>query len=108
MVHVIFDINDEIDLNDFIQTTKIEEELEVIHEKNFNGTSMIVEVFINSIPAIALITPVIIAKIKKKNLSNLKIEGDKIEIDNVSEKFIKELLEKTLSNKSDKNHDTNR
>gem|GEM_PF-5228708 len=97
LVAISFELASVEKLNELTEIVKCEQDIEVIYEKNFNGSSMVVEIFINSIPAVALITPIIIEKIRKKNLSKLEIDGDKIIVDNVSEELIKDILNKKLN-----------
>jgi len=75
------------------------DDIELISEKGFNGEP-ILEFFINSVPAIAVFASIIIAKINAKKISKLSIDGEKIELEGVSEGLIKEVLERKLSEKT--------
>ena len=77
MVHILVESNDIAEFDDFMQISS-EPGIDVIHEKSFNGITNLIEIFIDAIPVIAVISPIIIEKIKKKNISKIKIDGDKI------------------------------
>jgi hypothetical protein len=73
--------------------------VEVIREKGFNGEPLL-EVFINSMQIIAIVASIIVAKINTKKVSKIVIEGEKIELEGVSEALIKEVLERKWSEKT--------
>jgi hypothetical protein len=68
-------------------------DIEVIQEKGFNGEKLL-EVFISSIPAIAIVASIIIERIKTKKISKIVLDGDKLELEGVSEELIKDILSK--------------
>ncbi len=100
MVHILVESNDIAEFDDFMQISS-EPGIDVIHEKSFNGITNLIEIFIDAIPVIAVISPIIIEKIKKKNISKIKIDGDKIEIENISEELLKEIIEKKFLENGD-------
>ena len=80
------------------------DEIDIIESKNFNGDITTIELYVSlSINIIAVIVPVIKMYIDNKKVSKMTIDGDKIELSNVSEKLIKETLEKKLSVSSTEN-----
>lgn len=73
------------------------DEIDIIESKNFNGDITTIELYVSlSINIIAVIVPVIKMYIENKKVSKMTIDGDRIELSNVSEKLIKETLEKKL------------
>jgi len=88
-----------VDADDFDKTLLSHDDIEVISEKGFNGEPLF-EVFINSMPAIAVFASIIIAKIKTKKVSKVAIEGERIELEGVSEALIREVLERKWSEKT--------
>ena len=71
----------------------------MINEKGFNGET-IIELFVNSIPAMAIIASLLIEKIKNKKVSKIVIDGDKLELEGVSEELIKDILSKKMSERT--------
>lgn len=100
MVHILVESNDITELDDLMKIS-LEPGIEIIHEKSFNGITNLIEIFIDSVPIIAIISPIIIEKIKKKKISKIKIDGDKIEIENISEELLKEIIEKKIIENGD-------
>lgn len=96
MIQMSININESRIVDDLKKIAITEQDVEIIHEKNFNGTETIIEIFINSIPVITLLVPIIVEYIKTQKISKVKIDGDKIEIENVSEEFLKNFLEERL------------
>lgn len=81
-------------LKTFYDLSETYDELDVIEEKSFNGDLSTVSLYISlTVNIITVLTPIITALIKKKKVSSLKMEGDKIELENVSEDLIKQLFE---------------
>lgn len=73
------------------------DEVDIIESKNFNGDITTIELYVSlSINIIAVIVPVIKMYIENKKVSKMTIDGDRIELSNVSEELIKETLEKKL------------
>jgi hypothetical protein len=87
------------DVDDFEKLLLSHDDVEVIREKGFNGEPLL-EVFISSIQAIAVVASIIIAKINTRKVSKIVIEGKKIELEGVSEELIKEVLEINYQRKS--------
>lgn len=92
MVHILVESNDIVEFDDFMKIS-LEPGIDIVHEKSFNGITNVIEIFIDAIPVIAILSPIIIEKIKKKSICKIKIDGDKIEIENISEELLKEIIE---------------
>ncbi len=106
MVQVVLECEDLNVYQEIYEISKNTDDFEVINEKNFTGDITIVEMFFEALPTIlAIIIPVLIEKIKKKKVSSLKIDGDIIELKNVSEELLKEVLEKKMNKEDVKNLD---
>lgn len=65
----------------------------MIVEKGFNG-EVLLELFISTLPAIAIVASIIIEKIKTKKVSKIVIDGEKLELEGISEELIREILTK--------------
>lgn len=88
---------------ELIQLSESNENIELIQEKNFSGDITTIELYVSlGINVIAVLVPVIKKLIDKQKISGLTIDGDKIEVKNVSEKLIEEVITKKLENNSDK------
>jgi hypothetical protein len=87
-----------VDTDDFDKSLLAHDDIEAIREKGFNGEPLL-EVFINSIPAIAVFASIIVAKVNTKKISKIAIEGERIELEGVSEALVKEVLERKWSEK---------
>lgn len=84
------------DVNPLRELADSSEDIDMIQEKNFSGDITLVELYISlAVNVVALVVPVLKTLIKQKKVSSLKIDGDKIELSNVSD----ELIEKVLSEK---------
>lgn len=74
------------------------EDIDLITEKNFTGDLTMIELYISlSLNVITLIVPIIKALIKQKRVSSLKIDGDKIEVTNVSQELIETILREKMT-----------
>ena len=72
--------------------------IDIIQSKNFSGDLTCIEVYLPLITAtIIAITPIIIEYIKNKKISSVKIDGKKIEFENISEKTAKEFMQEYLN-----------
>lgn len=84
------------DVNPLRELADSSEDIDMIQEKNFSGDITLVELYISlAVNVVAFVVPVLKTLIKQKKVSSLKIDGDKIELSNVSD----ELIEKVLSEK---------
>ena len=90
------DLENLSDANELLNLADSNENIDVIQEKNFNGDITTLELYISmTLNVIALIVPVLIKLIKYKKIESLVIDGDKIEVKNISE----DLAEKIIFNK---------
>lgn len=81
------------------QLSEKNENIYVIQGRNFSGDLTNIEVYLPLIVSvIAAITPLISAWIQKMKLSSIKIDGKKIELNNVSQKTVEEVLSKYFEN----------
>ncbi len=71
------------------------EGIDIITEKNFTGDLTTIELYISlAINVIVVVIPVIKTIIKQNKVSSLKIDGEKIEVTNVSQELIESILKK--------------
>ncbi len=76
-----------------IEISESNDNIDLITEKSFNGDLTTIELYISlTINVITLISPIIKSLIKQKRISSLKIDGQKIEINNVSQELIAKIL----------------
>lgn len=88
-VHELFDLADN------------NENIDIITQKNFNGDVTTIELYISlAVNVIAVVVPVINALISQRRVSSLKIDGDKIEVENVTQDLIEKILNENLAKKS--------
>ena len=74
------------------------EDIDLITEKNFTGDLTMIELYISlSLNVITLIVPIIKALIKQKRVSSLKIDGEKIEVTNVSQDLVETILREKMT-----------
>lgn len=73
------------------------EDIEIIQEKNFSGDITTIELYISmSINVIMAVFSVIKTLIKRNKISSLKINGDKIEVNNVTQDLVEKIIEQKL------------
>lgn len=88
-VHELFDLADN------------NENIDIITQKNFNGDVTTIELYISlAVNVIAVVVPVINALISQRRVSSLKIDGNKIEVENVTQDLIEKILNENLEKKS--------
>ncbi len=88
-VHELFDLADK------------NENIDIITQKNFNGDVTTIELYISlAVNVIAVVVPVINALISQRRVSSVKIDGDKIEVENVTQDLIEKILNENLAKKS--------
>ena len=88
-VHELFDLADN------------NENIDLITQKNFNGDVTTIELYISlAVNVIAVVVPVINALISQRRVSSLKIDGDKIEVENVTQDLIEKILKEHFENES--------
>lgn len=88
-VHELFDLADN------------NENIDIITQKNFNGDVTTIELYISlAVNVIAVVVPVINALISQRRVSSLRIDGNKIEVENVTQDLIEKILNENLEKKS--------
>lgn len=100
------------DASELISIAKENEGIDAVQEKNFSGDITTLELYISlGANILTIIISVINTLIQKKKISSIKINGDAIEINNVSQDFIEKVLNSKLSltdnNNSENENDTN-
>lgn len=79
--------------SELIRLAETNEDIDIITEKNFNGDLTTIELYISlTINVVAVLLPIIKSLIKHNKISTLKIDGQKIEINNVSQELIEKIL----------------
>jgi len=87
------DLENLSDANELLNLADSNENIDVIQEKNFNGDITTLELYISmTLNVIALIVPVLIKLIKYKKIESLVIDGDKIEVKNISEDLAEKII----------------
>ena len=76
------------------------ENIDIIQSHSFSGDLTNIELYVKlTAGVIAAITPIITALIKNNKITSLKIDNDKIELNNASSKTTKELIQKYFESK---------
>ncbi len=71
------------------------ENIDIIQGRNFSGDLTNIELYFRlATDVIAVLTPIITLLIQKKRVSSIKIDGNKIELENVSHELAEEALRK--------------
>ena len=86
------------DIRELMQMEEENDEIDIITEKNFTGDITKIEVFIG---ALEILIPLVRSLIKNKKVSSMKLDGEKIELKNVSEELIEKVLKEKYKNNSD-------
>lgn len=97
MYKIELDMEEIEDISDIMQLEEENDEIDIITEKNFTGDITTVEIFIG---VLEVLIPVVRSLIKNKKISSMKLDGDKIEIKNVSEELVKKILTEKYKNNS--------
>lgn len=71
------------------------ENIDIIQGRNFSGDLTNIELYFRlATDVIVVLTPIITLLIQKKRISSIKIDGNKIELENVSHELAEEALRK--------------
>lgn len=97
MYKIELDMEEIEDISDIMQLEEENDEIDIITEKNFTGDITTVEIFIG---VLEVLIPVVRSLIKNKKISSMKLDGDKIEIKNVSEELVEKILTEKYKNNS--------
>lgn len=83
--------------SELIRLAETNEDMDIITEKNFSGDLTTIELYISlTINVVTVLVPIIKSLIKHKKISSLKIDGQKIEVNNVSQKLIEKILKQKM------------
>lgn len=83
--------------SELIRLAETNEDMDIITEKNFSGDLTTIELYISlTINVVTVLVPIIKSLIKHKKISSLKIDGQKIEVNNVSQELIEKILKKKM------------
>lgn len=94
------------DASELLELADHNKDMDVIVERNFTGDLRDIELYVSlTISLILSLAPIIKKLISKSKISSLKIDGDKIEIENVSEKTIEKILELKMEHVENKEKD---
>ena len=97
MLQIQMEFTNMDDANPLLELVDSSEDIEIIQEKNFSGDITTVELYISlAVNVVTLVVPILKALIKQKKVSSIKIDGDKIELSNVSDELIEKVLNKKL------------
>lgn len=98
MLHQIqLEFNNQDNAKDILALAENYDEITVIQEKNFTGDVTTIELYVSiAINVLTVIGTAVSALIAKKKVSSVKIDGEKIEVNNVSETLIKHIVESKL------------
>lgn len=97
MNFIQLDVVDSRDIQELFDLAGKNENIDIIQGKNFSGDITTIELYISmAVNVMAVVVPLLKTLIKQNKLSSLKINGDKIELINVSEELIEKVLEQKL------------
>ena len=98
MYKIEIEIEEMEDIRKLMQMEEENDEIDIITEKNFTGDITKIEMFIG---AFEILIPLIRSLIKNKKVSSMTLDGEKIELKNVSEELIEKVLKEKYKNNSD-------
>lgn len=104
------DFWDPKDAAELLSLAQTNDGIDAIKEKNFSGDITTLELYITlGINILTTIVSIINTLIQRKKVSSLKINGDSIEINNVSQQLVEKILTEKLnqSENNDNNNDSN-
>lgn len=98
MLHQIqIEFHNPEDAREVLSLAEQYEDITAIEEKSFTGDVTTIELYVSvAINILTIIGAAVNALIAKKKVSSVKIDGDKIELNNVSEDLIKHVVESKL------------
>lgn len=83
--------------SELIRLAETNEDMDIITEKNFSGDLTTIELYISlTINVVTVLVPIIKSLIKHKKISSLKIDGQKFEVNNVSQELIEKILKQKM------------
>lgn len=98
MLHQIqIEFHNPEDARDILSLTEQYDDITAIEEKSFTGDVTTIELYVSvAINVLTIVGAAVNALIAKKKVSSVKIDGDKIELNNVSEDMIKRIVQRKL------------
>ena len=98
MLHQIqIEFHNPEDARDILSLAEQYDDITAIEEKSFTGDVTTIELYVSiAINVLTIVGAAVNALIAKKKVSSVKIDGDKIELNNVSEDLIKRIVERKL------------
>lgn len=98
MLHQIqIEFHNPEDARDILALVEEHDDITAIEEKSFTGDVTTIELYVSvAINILTIVGAAVNALIAKKKVSSVKIDGDKIELNNVSEDLIKRIVESKL------------
>ena len=83
--------------SELLRLAETNDEMDIITEKNFSGDLTTIELYISlTVNLVTILVPIIKSLIKHKKISSLKIDGQKIEVNNVSQELIEKILKQKM------------
>ena len=98
MLHQIqIEFHNPEDAREILSLAEQYEDITAIEEKSFTGDVTTIELYVSvTINILTIVGAAVNGLIAKKKVSSVKIDGDKIELNNVSEDLIKRIVERKL------------
>lgn len=101
------DLWDPDDASELISIAESNEGIDTVQEKNFSGDITTLELYVSlGVNVLTIIVSVINTLIQKKKVSSININGEAVEINNVSQDLIEKVLNAKL-NLTDNNSGNN-
>lgn len=92
------DLWDPDDASELISIAESNEGIDAVQEKNFSGDITTLELYVSlGVNVLTIIVSVINTLIQKKKVSSIKINGEAVEINNVSQDLIEKVLNAKLN-----------
>lgn len=97
-MHKIEIETDEVEhVAELIKLAETNDEMDIITEKSFSGDLTTIELYISlTVNLVTVLVPIIKSLIKHKKISSLKIDDQKIEVNNVSQELIEKILKQKM------------
>ena len=83
--------------SELLRLAETNDEMDIITEKNFSGDLTTIELYISlTVNLFTILVPIIKSLIKHKKISSLRIDNQKIEVNNVSQELIEKILKQKM------------
>ena len=97
MLQIKMEFSDLDNASELFKLANSSEDIEIVQEKNFSGDITTIELYISlAINILTLVAPVLKTLIKQRKVSSMKIDGEKIELTNVSTELIEKIVDEKL------------